>query len=176
VTETIVRAEHAGLSAWCNGARTQGSYNQKPVFISLFGVQSSVRAIWAALSGKKTSIRLGDEHYRLADENYTTLRSLTAKQWLHVVMILDSATSVVSPFEDSFYVVSEDPISNYWSRFNRMCPVPMRSEWRDVVWDLGREAGLISPLDGFGIPGFSVKVGSEWAPVIQKALREKVLS
>lgn len=166
----MLRVDHNGFEVWCDGLRVSGS---QLVFLSLFGTQTAVRAVWADLvKERRGGIMVGATYARLQDEDrYHTFRSMLAKQWLHTIVLHTDATTLVSPFRSSFYLVGDEPTTQYWPRFNRMCSTPMRLEWRDEVWKIGREKDLIQPLGGFGaLGGFQVNVGNEWNKAIQEAV------
>ncbi len=169
---TLVKLDTDGFEVWCDGVR---ALSNRLVFLSVFGVQTSVRSFWARLVEKRNaSVQVGDSSLYLDGEvRYLTLRSLLAPQYLHMVCMHPSATSVVSPFADRFYLIGDDPAARFWPRFTRMCQVPMRPTWREAIWALGVKEKLIEPLSGFGIEGHMVQTGSDgWADHVKKAIKK----
>lgn len=182
-----------GLSCWSDSARfLDGSWDRDVVMLSLFGNRNAVRAAWARLSGSKYgSVSVGSFHASLGNRNgdsgirYTTVLTPTGKATVHLVIIHQAATSQVSAFAKEFYEISPHPEETFFVRLNRMCPVPFRKTWREQIWRLGRDKGLITPLPGFGMPGYTVStVGHpadeddeslNWSKVIQEAVGEGVL-
>lgn len=182
----MLRVEHKGFECWSDGFRAQGA---DLVFISLFGNRNAVRAVWASLlaehgrKGYREGVslgvggRYGDERFSLArGVDYTTVSHPLDDRQVHVVLVHPGATTKVSPFDPSFFLLGDTPTVQYWPRFNRMCRVPLRAGWREQVWDLGVTARLIHPLSGMGIAGHAIDVGDAWAEVVTSALREGVLS
>jgi hypothetical protein len=169
--DTLVKISHRGFTFWCDGFRAHGG---TLIFISMFGVQASVRAAWAHIVRQsRPSIEIGPETVSLADLRYQTIRTLIDHQYAHFVVIHPDATSMVSPFNERFFLVGERPEVQYWTRFNRMCQVPVRDSWRAELWALGLENKLILPLDGMGLmKGYRVETTSaEWSAVVSEGVR-----
>lgn len=164
-----------GFTVWCDGYRVSGSML---VYLSIFGVQTAVRAMWARLASKdRRFVQIGAEHVSLGDERYAMIRSPLEQQYLHVVLMHPDATTLINPFAKGFFVVSEHPEVQFWTRFNRMCQVPVRQSWRDEVWKLGIEKNLITVLDGIGPHlGYFINVTAEliggWSQVIREAIEK----
>lgn len=168
----IVRIRQNGMDVWCDGVRAS---NRKLVFLSIFGIQAGVRSVWAHLVEQGySSIEVAGEWISTdRDYKYATLKSLISKQCLHMVMMHPNATSIVNPFGQFFYALGEHPELQFWARFNRMCVIPVRQEWRDKVWELGIENKLIMRLTGLGpIDGYSVDTGEDWAKIIKQAVQK----
>lgn len=173
----MIAIERNGLQAWCDGYRTLAS---KVVFFSMFGDVNAVRGIWANLlkdRRKYTALPLDGVYATLAEGvKYVSLRRPLGHQQLHLVMLHPDATPQITPFSKAFCLVGSDPATQFWPRFNRMCPVPMRPSWRDEVWKLGLEHEKIEELDGFGLPGCAVHADASWAEIVGKAVKEGRLS
>lgn len=171
----ILKVQCGGFTVWCDGFRTTGEYTASLVFLSMFGTQTAVRAVWATLAGKKrnTSIDIGGEHVKLDEQaRYSTMRSLLSPQCVHIVLVHPFATSMVSPFSLSYYLLSDTPEEQFWPRFNRMCQVPMRHSWRQAIWELGLKLKMIRPMFGIGLPGYVVDVDSEeWTKAVTAAVK-----
>lgn len=165
-----------GFDVWCDSYRTSRgitAYGGHLVFLSMFGTETAVRATWAAfVNQKRPSLELGGDFVSLDEVRYTTLRRLLAPHRLHLVMIHPDATSVVNPFGKFFYLLGERPIEQFWARFNRMCQVPLRTQWREQVWAIGLRTQLIRPLVGIGLQGFHVTTETDgWAKVVQDSIQ-----
>lgn len=171
----MIALEHRGFKVWCDGYRAS---NHHLVFLSLFGPQSAVRALWAdAVGEKRPAITIGDKYLSLESEKYTSIRSMLDEHNLHLVVVHPQATSLVSPFAKMFVVLSENPAEQYWPRFSRMCSVPMRQTWRESVWRIGTERKLITSLEGIGpVQAYRIETNTEkWATAIRESIAAKEL-
>lgn len=169
----VVSVEMGGYQAWCDGYRSSGGCL---TYLSIFGVQSNVRALWARMVGSSRShnyLGVQGDFLRCEDGvRYLSFRSVLSKQMAHIVILHPDATAKVSPFSGRFDLVSLDPVAQYWERFTRMCCVPFRDSWRERVWELGLAAGLIEPMQGFGpFSGYTISTGAEWEGVMEKAIQ-----
>lgn len=148
--------------------------------LSIYGDRACVRAIWAHLcemSKKYTShARIGSESLAI-DPGYQTITQTIGPQKLHIIMLHPATTHQWSPFKDWFLVVSPNPEDVFYNRLNRVCPVPFRPQWKHTLWALGLAHKLITPLDGFGMPGYKVKASYDlWANCVKEAITEGRLS
>lgn len=176
----MIRVRHRDFDCWSDSFRTLGD---TLYFLSLFGDHNAVRAVWAGLAAdhrRHRSIQLGGsgEHdysnsYNLADADYVSIRQPIGHQRLHLVMLHPAATVRGDSFTDEICVLGSNVETLYWQRFCRQCPIPLRPEWRDRIWALGRDAELIRPLAGHGdVEGVWISCKSDdWAPVIGDAIR-----
>lgn len=169
----MIPIERNGLRAWCDGYRLTS--NNIAVFFSLFGDVNAVRGIWANLMKyrrKHTTLPIDGVHAGLAEGvKYVTLRQPLGHQQLHLVMVHPDATTQLTPFAKNFFLVGADLAVQFWGRFNRLCPIPMRAAWRDEIWKLGVERGLISELDGIGLPACGVRADAAWQPIVSEAVK-----
>lgn len=166
--------QHQGMTCWADSLRTEG-YGSL-VFLSLFGNRNAVKAVWASLVGAKkrnqSSVRVGDQHVRRADDaTYATIQAPLGEGLLHLVLLHTSATQQASMFEESFFQIGPNASEHFFSRMTQLCSVPLKPEWRAQVWDIGLRAKLILPLEGFGVTVHRVHTNTKsWAPVIQQAV------
>lgn len=164
-----------GMRSWAESCRFVGYGGL--VFLSLFGNRNAVRATWAALVGERkrrreSYVKIGETHMRLIDDTlYTTVKAPLDTGHLHMILMHSSATRQASAFESFFYQLGPDPRSQFFSRFSQRCPIPLRPEWRDEIWTIGREANLITPIDGHGLTLHRVDTTKDaWAPLVKTAI------
>jgi hypothetical protein len=180
----MLKVTVGGLTCWCDTFRYTGTSTawEKPlVMLSLFGARNAVRAAWARCAGRKRNgdlLHIGEDRVTLADDGkYITLQQPIGHQQLHLIMIHPLATHQCSVFATGFAQVGHDADVGYFSRLNRMCPVPFRPSWREPLWQMGLEAGLISSLPGFGVPAFKVAVaGDAWKAVVKQGITSGALT
>ena len=178
----VQKVECNGLHCWADSVRLLSAnyWHQEVALLSLFGPRNAVRAAWARLSGKvkHASLTLGDElHLKLAEtEKYVTIQTPMSRQMLHVVLIHPAATHQYSAFAPQFLQIGPEPEVGYFSRLNRMCPIPFRPAWREPLWRIGLENKLITPLPGFGIPGYMVQTTDVWAPFVKQHILDGSLT
>lgn len=184
--DMIETINHAGVTCWCDGFRQNGSL----AFLSLFGPQNAVRAVWASLMGKRRGYVQVAGNYVSVDEEaaYVTIqrpfrkpgepavkgKRSNATDMMHLVTLHPAATNRISGMADEFIVLGDEPQKNFWSRLNRLCRVPFRREWSDRLWDAGLNADfpLIKPLGGFGLPAFHVDCQTEgWHEIAKEIIR-----
>lgn len=196
IERQIIPVKMDGLTAWCDGLRI----SKEIVFMSVFGHRNAVRAVWARLSGKRNGLHVGDIWCRLAEGvQYATIAKPIGHQEHHMILLAPEASNRVSPFDTKFALVTPTPERDWFSRFNRMCPVPVRREWAPLLWQLGREqivteeegttapddkttvttrkvtrtAGPIQPMMGHGMPGYVVDCTADsWLAVIRAGIRD----
>lgn len=176
------RIKHEGISCWTDSLRVSSNdrYSTSLVFLSLFGPRNAVRALWARLFDERSGGLVLDDspaeyrcgYYLMKGVKYISLSAPLGKQTLHQVVIHPEATHQVSPFLGHFYQVGPSPEERYFARLNRACPVPFRSSWREPLWRLGLQAGLIQALGGFGLPGYRVDTTDAWAGVVKSAIEK----
>lgn len=170
------------LACYCDTVRGTTRYYDEHsleiLLLSLIGPTNAVRAAWAKLvaaarSKTAPSIRIGG--YSAARNVDTTYHSATAplgRGLLHLIMYHPSL-SALAPATESFYVVGPDAEVSYFDRLSRWCPIPFRSAWRDVLWERGRAANVITLQPGHGREVWSVATTREsWEPIVVDALTD----
>jgi hypothetical protein len=181
----IRRVFTTNILCWSDGIRLEG---QNIVFGSLFGPRNAVRAIWAYLVMKKSAevtIEGLDNYFKLDTSKYLTIQAPLDKRGggLHLTMLQSEATNQLSAWSKSFYQLGSDtypwpfgetPWDSFWGKLTRMCTVPLRPAWKDQMWEIGRQSGLITELDGFGVPVFSVSTDN-WFKVVMHNIQAGVL-
>ena len=168
----MIPLEHNGLRAWCDGYRVQ---NSLAIFFSMFGNVNAVRGIWASLMTdrrKHTPLPVSQYVVHAEGVRYASLRRPCGHQQLHLIMLHPEATTQIAPFAKRFYLVGANPAVQFWPRFNRLCPVPMRAAWRDEIWRLGLEHEKIEELDGIGVLAYTVVADESWAEIVCAAVKE----
>lgn len=182
--ETI---HHNSVTCWCDTMRANGHLS----LLSLYGPQNAVRSVWASLSGKRRNyVQVGERWVGLEEAaNYVTMQRPLRRNakssgpqlstlnsqpdMMHLVILHPAATNRISGMATEFIVVGEDPKKEFRSRFNRLCRVPLRRQWLDELWDRGCAADepLIKPLDGFGLPTYSIDCATEpWHEIVKEIL------
>jgi hypothetical protein len=173
--ETI---HHNSATCWCDTMRANGHL----AMLSIYGPRNSVRSVWASLSGKRRNyIHVGERWVGLEESaSYVTMQrplkrgdNKQPNDLMHLVILHPAATNRISGMADTFIVVGEEPKKKFRSRFNRLCRVPLRQQWLDDMWDRGcaAEEPLIKPLDGFGMPAYSVDCATEpWHEIVKEMI------
>lgn len=169
----MLRVQAEGLSCWSDSCRTQG---HAAILLSLFGHRNAVRALWARFFNSKiwtADLRVGLSQYRRIEAaTYHTIQAPMPRAQLHVIIVHTLATRQASPFSESFFQVGPEPQERFFEGLTRRCKVPLRPSWREAIWALGLEHGLITPLDGHGLSVHQVQTGEAWTKVVQQALQE----
>lgn len=164
-----------GFTVWSDGFRHLGQRWNKPiVFLSMYGPQNAVRAVWATLNLKRGGVvQVAGESVVLdADAEYVTVQrpvGTKSDDLLHLVTMDQRATSRVSAFADKFFAVGAHPEWNWFGRFNRLCQIPVRRSWAPALWQLGQrdESPPIVRLDGVGVPGYEISCDTErWREIV----------
>lgn len=184
----IETVHHNSVTCFCDSMRTNGHL----ALLSLYGPQNAVRSVWASLSGKRRNyVHIGERWVGLEETaSYVTIQRPLRRaegrknaesgqtdalsDLMHLVVLHPAATNRISGMATDFIVVGEDPKRQFKGRFNRLCRVPLRRQWLDELWDRGcaADAPLIKPLDGFGMPAYSVDCQTEaWHEVVKQLLR-----
>lgn len=169
----VQKVECSGLWCWADGARfIPDRWNHDLAVLSVFGPRNAVRAAWARLAQRRHgSLTIGQSRACLVEgEKYVTIQTPMTRQMLHLIVIHPAATHQYTPFAKSFLLVGPEPEVRFFGRLNRMCPIPFRPAWREALWAMGREHGLIQPMPGFGLPGYKVDVTEAWAPLIKSGI------
>ena len=150
-------------------------------YLSLVGRQTAVNGIWAAFHDHE---RLEVNGVRIAKRitpktaSYRTLKAkLHDSGWVHWVLLYTQAT-VHNLANEAFFVVSEDdevPLPLFYHQLNNAIALPIRREWQGMLWEGGKEAGLIIPASGFGLASWRVDADhDDWLAVIQWILSRGV--
>lgn len=169
-----------GLKAWADSVRffnLHSYWRTEVAMISMFGPRNAVRASWARFLQKKSSgVQVGDQTACLVEGvKYISIQTPMTRQMLHVVLLHPACTHQFTPFADNFIQVGPEPEIRYFSRLNRMCPIPFRPTWREPLWHLGIENELIVPLPGCGMPGYVIHTTGKWSEVVKSGIQNGVL-
>lgn len=168
----ILRVKTGGLSCWSDGFRSNGRHL---ISLSMFGPRNSVRACWASLSERHhASVELAGTHLsREKDVHYLSLSAPIGHQLVHLMILHPDATEQISPYADRFFLLSQRPEETFFPRLNRLCRVPFRRTWAPVLWQVGVEAELITPLPGHGLPGYLVNADTDaWKTATMTAVQK----
>lgn len=165
------------LPCYCDTLRTTGDgYSRKIVLLSLFGPRNAVRAAWAKLSksasrsGYRESIDVGGQHVAKSNDSYSSVAAPLERGILHQI-IFHHLLGHNAPDAGFLYQTGPDADQRYFDRLARLCPVPLRSSWREPLWALGREHGAIALLEGHGREVWQVATtGEVWQPIIRDAV------
>jgi hypothetical protein len=167
------------LPCHCDTLRVRGDerhYRSELLLLSMFGPRNAVRAAWAKLSkgasrgGHRESIDVGGTSVAKSDAAYFTGFAPLGRGLLHC-LIYHHELSHNAPNLGRVLQVGPDAGRRYFDRLARWCPVPMRSEWRAPLWDLGRAKGAIVEMRGHGREVWHVDTTREtWEPIIRDAL------
>lgn len=174
----MLKVNANGLECWADslrvGPRTSTYWGTEPlVLLSMFGPRNSVRAAWASLlqAKKYRHLSVGDFNVKLMDDvHYASIQTPMPDRMLHTIILHPLATHQLSPFANGFLQIGSSPEEGYFQRLNRLCPIPLRAEWREELWKAGLQKGLIAPLPGVGIPGYKVSVSKDWADVVKAGI------
>lgn len=168
----MITVTSRGMTCWADSYRQVGYGGI--IFLSIFGDRNAVRAAWASLFSRKKweGINVGDNHARCTEgAHYSTISSPIGKGSLHAMVLHSSMTRQASTFDTSFFQAGPDGAVRFFDRFSQMCAVPLRPEWREVIWQMGIEAKLIKPLAGFGLDIHEITTETkEWAPLVKDAV------
>ncbi len=142
--------------------------------MSLFGPSTAVKALWAAVaSSEKEKLRLVDDTYIHRDDSkYHTISTALDKANIHLLYVNGDATNQIQGLNQTqFVIVNEAPKELFYPKLNRRCTVPMMKSWEKYLWDKGLEDQIISPLSGFGMPGYLISTDQDsWQRIIKKGI------
>jgi hypothetical protein len=175
------------LPCYCDTLRVHtsddGGYRSRAelVLLSMFGPRNAVRAAWAKLfkaasrGGHRDSIEVGEQHVSLSDRAYFTVTAPIGRGLLHSV-IFHSQLGHNAPDLGYLYQTGPAAERRYFDRLTRWCPVPMRTTWREPLWELGKAAGAVLEVRGHGREAWRVDTTREvWEPILTTAIREGAL-
>lgn len=152
--------------------------NYALVFLSIFGSTNSVRTIWARLRENYGNVEVGSQTiYLHKGFRYIKMQSpLKSPGTSHLVMLEEKATHQVNSASE-FYQIGENSNVEFFSRLDRLCNVPFRKEWASFLWEKGIEKKIILPLNGFGVPGYSISAeNKQWSDIVLEGLDKKEIS
>ncbi len=160
-----------------------GSWRSELVLLSMFGPRNAVRAAWASLSkasgrkGRRESITVGSTNVALREGvTYSAVNAPLERGLLHCV-IFHPMLSHNAPDIGFIYQVGPNASRRYFDRLARWCPVPLRTSWRESLWDIGREHGAIVEMPGHGRDVWNVSTKRDvWEPIVRDALVSGELS
>ena len=145
-----------GMAALCTKAAVTD--DDRIAFLAIAGALTAVKAIWASVLNRKTPLFIGRSykpHFGDRDVEYLVTKQSPAQGVHQWVMYPD-------PGPDAPYLVlipldfnGMDAEAQLVEVLNRHTLWPVKPEWSSVLWNLGVEKNLVTPLTVHG--------GLEWA-------------
>jgi len=161
------------LTSWITDLR----WNHSTIyFLSVVGPTNSVGSVWSHFISDKLTLDTSNcgvrgHPYGLQPErktDYTILKAPMGKGAQQIVFVHPCFSPQQT--EPNLFGVFDNP-DNFWQRFIRWCPIPVKPSWKDTIWHIGTTLLLIRPLSGFGREAWLVDTRSQsWLPHIKSGI------
>ena len=147
----------------------------------MLGPTNAVYSVWASLvSGRNYELQFSDaksytDYLKCdSDYRYLSLRAPLEKGASHLCLIHPHATYQLGGILSHFFMVGDK--SQYWDRFVRFLPVPVKEAWKDKLWEIGIRKELIKECQGHGEKAYYVNTSVRWGPEIKAGILKGVLT
>lgn len=132
----MLKVSHGGIEAWADAARHHpGGWGNGGdlVLLSMFGPRNAVRSLWATLvgGGKTAGVMIGKDYFSASTGvRYASVQTPMPRRMTHLILVDPACTHQVSSFAGQFIQLGASAHEDFFSRLNRLCPVPFRRSWR----------------------------------------------
>ncbi|MDX2077196.1 MAG: hypothetical protein SFZ02_12245 [bacterium] len=161
-----------------------------PVFIYMVGIKAEVRRTIAMLhSSDEVEVLVGENLVAIKkswNEHLTSVTSAlpitlpngTVQKGWSSAFVYDRRALEFNPeaYTPVTYILSDDPYRGFQFHLQNKESFPAHTSWIAYIWDKAHALKLLTPLTGYGVSGWKMKVNHDWSSIISEGLKNKDIS
>lgn len=178
--EYVGSISYNGMNCHCVGELRR---EEQVIYLSMVGYRTANKALWAALMESRNALQIGSKVLarRMPGQYLHDEKPLPDIGMANMILLHHQASVLHNEPNMEFYVLCDVQHTAIEERFfamlNRAVSLPMRPEWTHFMMDWGSRNGVINPIRGKGITGFSVNPDADyWMACIKEGIRKGKLA